>query len=410
MFALESAMDELAVAPASTRSSCACATSRRVDPESGLPFSSRNLVACLREGAERFGWADRDPTPGAAARRALAGRHRRRRRRPTRPTSRPSQASARAPSRRRVRRRASRAADIGTGARTALTQIAADALGVALERVRVEIGDSACRTRGVAGGSTGTASWGSAVVEACAGCCATRRRRRRSTAEVTADTAEVAAERPSRARLRRAVRRGARRRRHRRGPRAAACSACSPPGRIVNPTHARSQLIGGMTMGLSMALHEESVMDREFGDFLNHDLAAVPRRRVRRRRRHRGALDRRGRRQLNPMGAKGIGEIGIVGAPPPSAGSTQMRPPWASTTRRQTARPMPVPSVSARARANIPKIRPACSGIDADAVVAHGHDPVRRGPSAADDPDARRGARRGTSTALPTRFCSRRRS
>ena len=44
-------------------------------------------------------------------------------------------------------------------------------------------------------------------------------------------------------------------------------------GRIVSPVQARSQLIGGMTMGLSMALHEESAMDPEFGDYPNHDLA-----------------------------------------------------------------------------------------------------------------------------------------
>src|SRR4029453_18900814 len=36
-----------------------------IDPETGNRFSTRNLVGCLREGAERFGWADRDPTPGA---------------------------------------------------------------------------------------------------------------------------------------------------------------------------------------------------------------------------------------------------------------------------------------------------------------------------------------------------------
>ena len=69
-----------------------------------------------------------------------------------------------------------------------------------------------------------------------------------------------------------------------------------------------------MTMGLSMALHEESTIDREFGDYVNHDLAAVPRRRVRRRRRTIEAtwLDEDDP-HLNPMGAKGIGEIGIVG-------------------------------------------------------------------------------------------------
>jgi xanthine dehydrogenase YagR molybdenum-binding subunit len=84
-------------------------------------------------------------------------------------------------------------------------------------------------------------------------------------------------------------------------------------GRVINPKTARSQFIGGMTMGLSMALHEESVMDREFGDYLNHDLAQyhVP-----------ACADIQDidatwvdedDGELNPMGSKGIGEIGIVG-------------------------------------------------------------------------------------------------
>ena len=85
-------------------------------------------------------------------------------------------------------------------------------------------------------------------------------------------------------------------------------------GRIINPKTARSQLIGGMTMGLGMALMEEGVMDHEFGDYLNHDLAGY----------HVAAhadiesTSRSSRideddRHLNPMGSKGIGEIGIVG-------------------------------------------------------------------------------------------------
>lgn len=44
-------------------------------------------------------------------------------------------------------------------------------------------------------------------------------------------------------------------------------------GRIINPDTARSQLLGGMTMGLSMALHEQSVLDPRFGHVINHDLA-----------------------------------------------------------------------------------------------------------------------------------------
>jgi xanthine dehydrogenase YagR molybdenum-binding subunit len=84
-------------------------------------------------------------------------------------------------------------------------------------------------------------------------------------------------------------------------------------GRIINAKTARSQFIGGMTMGIGMALHEESVIDLEFGDYLNHDLAGyhVPT----------NAdvedieavwLDEDDP-HVNPMGAKGIGEIGIVG-------------------------------------------------------------------------------------------------
>ena len=93
-------------------------------------------------------------------------------------------------------------------------------------------------------------------------------------------------------------------------PRALGVFAC---GRIINPKTARSQLVGGMTMGISMALHEESVLDREFGDYLNHDFAQY----------HVATnadivdLDAvwidEDDREVSPMGAKGIGEIGIVG-------------------------------------------------------------------------------------------------
>jgi xanthine dehydrogenase YagR molybdenum-binding subunit len=93
-------------------------------------------------------------------------------------------------------------------------------------------------------------------------------------------------------------------------PRALGVFAC---GRIVNAKTARSQLIGGMTMGIGMALHEESLLDLEFGDYANHDLAGyhVP-----------SCADiedveavwiEEHDPHVNPVGAKGIGEIGIVG-------------------------------------------------------------------------------------------------
>jgi xanthine dehydrogenase YagR molybdenum-binding subunit len=85
-------------------------------------------------------------------------------------------------------------------------------------------------------------------------------------------------------------------------------------GRIINPRTARSQFIGGMTMGLSMALHEESVMDPRFGHVVNHDFAEyhiATNADVR-------SIEARWLEEddphVNAMGSKGIGEIGIVGA------------------------------------------------------------------------------------------------
>jgi xanthine dehydrogenase YagR molybdenum-binding subunit len=84
-------------------------------------------------------------------------------------------------------------------------------------------------------------------------------------------------------------------------------------GRIINPRTARSQFIGGMTMGLSMAQHENSVMDPRLGQVVNHDLAEY----------HVAANADIGDIEAvwldvpdpyaNAMGSKGIGEIGITG-------------------------------------------------------------------------------------------------
>ncbi|HZY77113.1 MAG TPA: molybdopterin cofactor-binding domain-containing protein, partial [Jatrophihabitantaceae bacterium] len=105
--------------------------------------------------------------------------------------------------------------------------------------------------------------------------------------------------------------------------------------RIVNPTTARSQYIGGMTMGIGMALLEEGVMDREFGDYLNHDLAQyhvpvnadAPEIDV-------SWLDEQDDR-VNLLGVKGIGEIGIVGAAAAIANAV-----WHATGVRQRELPI----------------------------------------------------------------------
>ena len=67
MFAPEVAMDELAVACGVDPIELRIRNEPDVDPETGHPWSDRRLVECLRTGAERFGWATRDPTPGLAA-------------------------------------------------------------------------------------------------------------------------------------------------------------------------------------------------------------------------------------------------------------------------------------------------------------------------------------------------------
>ena len=183
-------------------------------PRPGMPFSSRNLVACLREGAGASA-GRRATTLPAAPRGALA------RRAPASPARRIRPAGAGAPRRSRARG-GRRATSSGSPRRTSapararsLTQIAADALDVPPERVRVDIGDSALPFASLAGGSMGTASWGTAIVGACRKLRAEgeprgvlrHRRRDRGAGAVGAP------------RLRRAVLRGPRRRGHGRGHR-----------------------------------------------------------------------------------------------------------------------------------------------------------------------------------------------
>ncbi len=316
MFALESAMDELAVACGLDPIELRVRNEPAVDPETGLPFSSRGLVACLREGAERFGWAKRDLQPRQRrAGRWLVGTGVAASTYPAVQLPASAHVAVDAAGRYRVRIAAE---DVGQGAWTVLTQIAADALEVPVEQVQLDIGDSALPQAFPAWGSTGTASWGWAIVD---GAQKLRTRLRDefggvvpaagleadgafngnpeaqqfsmhafgaqfAEVRVNEDTGEV------------------------RVPRLLGVFAA---GHIVNPKTARSQFLGGMTWGLSMALHEESVLDPRFGDYVNHDFAEY----------HIATNADVGEidvtwideedPHVNPMGVKGIGEIGIVG-------------------------------------------------------------------------------------------------
>ncbi|MDG9689033.1 xanthine dehydrogenase family protein molybdopterin-binding subunit [Streptomyces sp. DH17] len=317
MYALESAMDELATDLGIDPVELRIRNEPETEPDSGKPFSSRNLVECLREGARRFGWADRDPRPGS--RRAgplLIGSGVAAATYPVLVS--PCAASARALPDGDFLVRVN-ATDIGTGARTVCAQIAADALGVPLDRVRIEVADSGIGFAPMAGGSSGTASWGWAVHEACV-------RLGGRLAEhsgplpgegivADADTSGAAdAESPFA--------------RHAFGAHFAEVTVDTvtgevrvtrllgvfAAGRILNARTARSQFVGGMTMGLGMALTEDSTVDPAFGDFTESDLASyhVPA--------HADVADVEAHwvdeedAHLNPMGSKGIGEIGIVGS------------------------------------------------------------------------------------------------
>ncbi len=307
--------DALAV-PSGLRPGSSAANEPAVDPETSRPFSSRNLVACLREGARRFGWQPRDPTPRVRCDgRWLIGTG-------VAASTYPAvqlPATARVGVDRAGRYRVGIAAsDIGTGAWTALTQIAADVLEAPPERVQLEIGESALPQALSATGSTGTASWGWAIYNAAS---ALRRRLHEEfggmipagglSASGTFETNPEAQQHSMHAfgarfaEVRVHVDTG-----EVRVPRLLEVFAA---GRIVNPQMARSQFLGGMTMCLSMALHEASVLDPRFGDYVNHDFAEY----------HiatnadAGTIDvtwiDEDDPHVNPMGAKGIGEIGIIG-------------------------------------------------------------------------------------------------
>ncbi|MEI7032215.1 xanthine dehydrogenase family protein molybdopterin-binding subunit [Streptomyces pratensis] len=316
MYALESAMDELACALGLDPVELRLRNEPETEPDSGRPFSSRGLAACLREGAARFGWHDRDPRPAARQEgRWLLGTGVAAATYPVLVSRSSASAATDGGGAFRVEVNAT---DIGTGARTVLAQIAADALGTDPDAVRIAIGSTDLPTAPLAGGSSGTASWGWAVhkaaTELAARIAAHTGPLPAGGLTARADTEEeTAADSPYA--------------RHAFGAHFAETAVDSvtgevrvrrllgvyAAGRILNARTARSQFTGGMIMGIGMALTEGSAIDPVFGDFVAKDLASyhVP-----------VCADTadiqahwidEDDRHLNPMGSKGIGEIGIVG-------------------------------------------------------------------------------------------------
>jgi CO/xanthine dehydrogenase Mo-binding subunit len=354
-FALESALDELAYTLGIDPLALRLRNYAEVQPQFGLPWSSNALRDCYARGAERFGWSQRIPEPRSmrdgrwlvgygmagvtfhwyqAPCQARATLHR------------DGTAVVR-----------SAATDIGTGTYTVMTQVAADALGLPLHRVRFDLGDSDMPVAPLAGDSGLTVALGPAVSAACQelvqafldvvgddvgsplhGC---RREdvavsdgriyriddpargetytdilARHELAELTVDGTSAPPQ-PQDVGMWPAGAFAAQFVDVRVDPdlgliRVARVVSAVDGGRILNEKLARSQIIGGIVGGIGMALLEETVSDAgsgrianaTFGDYLVPVNADVPDLDVI----FVGEPDR-----LNPIGVKGIGEVGLVG-------------------------------------------------------------------------------------------------
>jgi xanthine dehydrogenase YagR molybdenum-binding subunit len=340
MLALECAMDELAekleIDPIELR----IRNEPSKNPEDGTPYSARKLIDCMREGAALFGWEQRNAKPGkvrdgdfligigmAAATRGNLLQ--------------PSKAKVTLDATGHLTVQTAMT-DIGTGTYTILTQIAGEMLGLEMDNVTTEIGDSDYPEASGSGGSWGASSSGSSVFYACealrsklaakagfepneakfeggfvrAGNKSIPLKELAGADGISADGevkpgtledsytqagygahfAEVGVDiHTGEIRVRRML-------------------AVLAAGRILNLKTARSQAIGGMVFGVGAALMEHAVVDKRFGYFVNHDLAEyhipvhadIPN------------IDAIYLPELddkaNPLKSKGVGELGISGA------------------------------------------------------------------------------------------------
>ncbi|MGL6244116.1 aldehyde oxidoreductase molybdenum-binding subunit PaoC [Pseudomonas sp.] len=340
MMALEIAMDEMAEKLKLDPVEFRILNDTQVDPVNPKrPFSKRQMVECLRTGAERFGWDKRHPQPGTQREgRWLIGMG----------IGVAFRNNNLVKSGARVRLDAQGTVtvetdmtDIGTGSYTIIAQTAAEMMGVGLDDVVVRLGDSSFPVSAGSGGQFGANCSTAGVYAACvklreavaqslglnaadavftdgevrSGGKALPLRDAAKAGELVAEDSiefaelskqyqqstfgahfvEVAVDSATgETRVRRML---------------AVCAA----GRILNPTSARSQVIGAMTMGVGAALMEELAVDKRLGFFVNHDLAGyevpvhadIPHQEV-------IFLDETDP-VSSPMKAKGVGELGLCG-------------------------------------------------------------------------------------------------
>lgn len=345
-FALESAMDELAYALAIDPVELRRRNDTIHEPIRGLPYTSRGLVTCFDQASEAFGWRGRDPRPGSMRDGDwLVGWGCASSYYPTQLG--PASARVRLSSRGDVDV-ATAGHELGQGLYTVIAQTAAERLGVSMERVAVALGDTDLPPAPIAGGSSNTASICAAVIKAC-----DQIRERLGIADYPSRGAlsamaalDLGAVEEYAETLPHGLPPEARRglytgkafpiggvdlrdrvqmafgaqfvevRVHSRTHeiRVSRVVSAFAAGRIVNPRTAHSQLMGGVIWGISSALHEQTEIDPRVGRYVNASLAdyllpvnadvgevqviMVP------------ETDR----ELNGLGIKGVGEIGVVGA------------------------------------------------------------------------------------------------
>lgn len=331
-FALESAIDELAYQMKMDPIEFRLKNEPEKDPSNGKPWSSRTIVQCLQEGAKAFGWEKRKIEPRQNEKGEYligygvgCGTY------PAR--QRDSSAIV------RLSRKGSEvkatielaASDLGTGTHTIIAQAASDALGISINKITVNIGDSSLPPAAGSVGSVGAASFANAVNDACI----------KITDEIIAMSGKSFSQRPIAAKL--MVTENISEFQTRADAKAPADAdkysihsfnanfaevwvnkytgmvkiprflAITGAGKILNPKTARSQILGGCIWGIGMALTEESVLDRRWGNFVTRSLAEY----------HIPSnldigeietifIDEKDTKP-NKLGVKGIGEVGIVG-------------------------------------------------------------------------------------------------
>lgn len=358
MTQFEMAIDELAYAAGVDPLEIRLRNYSEIDAMNGTPFTSKALREAYAAGADAFGWDQRSPEPRSMREGSeLIGWGMATGMWDAMFQQTSARATLSADGRLEV---ASAMSDIGTGSYTVMTQVAADALGLRPEAIVARLGDSDLPEAPVEGGSWGAASVGAAVQLACEGVAArlakaarkvagdplqrakaeelifedgTMRRRdgegsvvRFEEAMLAAGLDDIEVEATAKAGIGGMI---SMMRKSRNTHSAVFCEVrvdeqlgvvrvtrivnAVAAGRIINPKTARSQILGGVVMGIGAALHEESFTDHRLGRFMNHNFAEyhipvqadIPEIEV--------IFVDEPDPEVTPLGVKGLGEIGIVG-------------------------------------------------------------------------------------------------